>query len=483
MAKQLEDFYSCPDEYMSMQGHQMSENLYELSAVNKKRSRQSACPPYPETIELKQKQSAWSKPLLFITVLLCIILIILFVILGMAGWLIYAIINSASNYNIATGVNSATGASVNNNAIEWVDHVATNISQKFPNFTEWAEEIVQNVYQEIANNGQNFTEWSEVLIHNINTAVNKSLTVDSQILRSVSTFSERLMNIINTLSNLQGTSTTTAGVTSDILLVAKKLLVLHNDSTALPTSCKEVQQQQPHSPSGMYILAAANGNGTYETYCNMGEVCGSGGGWTRLAYLDMSDATENCPSPLRLYQSGRVRACGRPVSSVGSCASLKFQSNGISYSQICGRVLGYQYSSTDAAVTNNLNSNYVDGVSITRGSPRQHVWTLISAWSDTHNRNPCNCNQQPQPFIGNNFFCESGNPTSNANGPFFVDDPLWDGQGCGQLELTCCSAPGLPWFRRNYNSTTTDYIELRVCADESTQNEDVTVGLYEIYVK
>ena len=134
-------------------------------------------------------------------------------------------------------------------------------------------------------------------------------------------------------------------------------------------------------------------------------------------------------------------------------------------------------------MTNNLNSNYVDGVSITHLSPRQHVWTLISAWSDTHNRNPCNCNQQPQPFIGNNFFCESGNPTSNANGPFFVDDPLWDGQGCGQLELTCCSAPGLPWFRRNYNSATTDYIELRVCADESTQNEDVTVGLYEIYVK
>ena len=139
----------------------------------------------------------------------------------MAGWLIYAIVNSASNCNIATGVNSATSASINNNAIEWVDHVATNISQKFPNFTEWAEEIVQNVYQEIANNGQNFTEWSEVLIHNINTAVNKSLTVDSQILQSVSTFSQRLMNIINTLSNLQGTSTNTAGVTSDILLVAK----------------------------------------------------------------------------------------------------------------------------------------------------------------------------------------------------------------------------------------------------------------------
>ena len=27
---------------------------------------------------------------------------------------------------------------------------------------------------------------------------------------------------------------------------------------------------------------------------------------------------------------------------------------------------------------NDINSYYVDGVSITRGSPRQHVWTLMA---------------------------------------------------------------------------------------------------------
>ena len=118
----------------------------------------------------------------------------------------------------------------------------------------------------------------------------------------------------------------------------------------------------------------------------MGELCGSGGGWTRLAYLDMSDATVNCPSGFRLYQSGGVRACGRPTSSVGSCQSVQFPSNGISYSQVCGKVVGYQYGSPDAVDSgrgtpghhNNINSYYVDGVSITRGSPRQHVWTLMA---------------------------------------------------------------------------------------------------------
>ena len=78
----------------------------------------------------------------------------------------------------------------------------------------------------------------------------------------------------------------------------------------------------------------------------MEELCGSGGGWTRLAYLDMTDSTENCPSGFKLYQSGGVRACGRPTSSGGSCVSVQFPSNGISYSQVCGRVVGYQYGYT-----------------------------------------------------------------------------------------------------------------------------------------
>ena len=108
----------------------------------------------------------------------------------------------------------------------------------------------------------------------------------------------------------------------------------------------------------------------------------------------MTDSTENCPSGFRLYQSGGVKACGRATSNGGSCTSIQFPSNGISYSKVCGRVVGYQYGSSDAVYPgdytgevygsvinqshNDINSYYVDGVSITRGSPRQHVWTLIA---------------------------------------------------------------------------------------------------------
>ena len=299
--------------------------------------------------------------------------------------------------------------------------------------------------------------------------------------------------IVNTLSNIQDTSTSTAGVVDDTFLFIIHLLLLHNSSFGFATSCKQIKNLLPNSQSGYYVLASANGS-TDTAFCNMEPLCGSGGGWTRLAYLDMSDSTEKCPSGFRLYQSGGVRACGRAASSVGSCTSVQFPSNGIGYSQVCGRVTGYQYTSPDAVYNegsnhNNLNSNYVDGVSITRGSPRQHVWTLMAGLNGaTYLAYSCPCandsTQQVQSFVGDHYFCETGVATNSWQYQLYTSDPLWDGQGCGSLESSCCNVPGIPWFHRDYgNTTTTDYIELRVCADEATANEDVPVNYYEIYVQ
>ncbi|XP_019851042.1 PREDICTED: uncharacterized protein LOC109581405 isoform X2 [Amphimedon queenslandica] len=281
------------------------------------------------------------------------------------------------------------------------------------------------------------------------------------------------------------------------------------------SSCKDIKKYWPNSSSKNYNIV-------YEgeirnVYCNMEELCGSGGGWTRLAYLDMTDSTQNCPPGFRLYQSGGVRACGRATSSggrlSGSCTSVQFPSNGISYSQVCGRVVGYQYALPDAVYPgdysgetygsvirptyNDINSYYVDGVSITRGSPRQHVWTLMAGPSDNFihvsvdGRYHCPCSQGSpqnstlQSFIGNDYFCESGNPSTDGSVQYILysSDPLWDGKGCGSLEGVCCAAPGLPWFNKMLNTTTTDYLELRVCADQGTQDEDVPVSYYELYVK
>ena len=262
--------------------------------------------------------------------------------------------------------------------------------------------------------------------------------------------------------------------------------------SSLLHSCEEIKTQFPNSPSDYYTIIDGTGHARH-VYCQMEQVCGSSSGWTRVAYLNMSDPTEECPSGFRLYNQNRVRACGRPVTSGGSCLSVRFPSYSISYSQACGRVYGYQKGSPDAFYTSssNLNNIYVDGISISRGSPRKHLWTYVAGLQENilHGigNNDCPCStgsrQQPPSAVGNDYFCESGIPGHFDKNIFYSNDRLWDGEQCGVIERGCCGVSGLPWFHKTLSSPTSDYIELRLCCDQGTSDEDVAVGLYEIYTK
>ena len=511
----------------------MQENEYELAQYTYVKGEME---PQPHIVSDSKSshQSVWSIPVIILTVLMCITLLLLVTIIIMIGlnWTAQDATGTGSNTN--SYYNSSL-QSLNNNSQQQcpnLTELANNVIKKLtdsnqqqcPNFTQWVDDIVTGVYQSLDPSLSSLSDGvslnNNTLVLSLITQLNNTIQdtankVDvigkfnkeeqtfhenntlllNRVIETVGSSVIKLNNIIWTLSNIQDTSTSTAGVVDDILLIAQELLVLHNVSTALPTSCKEIKQQKTNSPSGLYLLATANGISSYYTYCNMGTLCGSGGGWTRLAYLDMSDSTVNCPSGFRLYQSGGVRVCGRPVTSSGSCVSVQFPSNGISYSQVCGRVTGYQYYTPDAVHDyysnhNNLNGYYVDGVSITRGSPRQHVWTLMAGNYEQNVGTDYNCpcaddsTQQVQSFVGDHYFCESGIAGQTRQQQLYTSDPLWDGQGCGSTESPCCNVPGIPWFHRDYgNTTTTDYIELRVCGDEGTNNEDTPVSYYEIYVQ
>ena len=46
---------------------------------------------------------------------------------------------------------------------------------------------------------------------------------------------------------------------------------------------------------------------------------------------------------------------------------------------MCSRIIGYQYTSPDGMYRHeNIDSVYVDGITVTHGSPRQHIWTLYA---------------------------------------------------------------------------------------------------------
>ena len=110
-------------------------------------------------------------------------------------------------------------------------------------------------------------------------------------------------------------------------------------------------------------------------------------------------------------------------------------------------MIGYQYGRPDGAHSSRPTDDpYIEGVSITHGSPRQHVWTLINGQHEI-GRNYCSCNTgsiaSVPSFVGDNYFCESGTASSPTS-QLYTDDPLWDGEGCGGDEGPCCNAP--QWY-------------------------------------
>ena len=108
----------------------------------------------------------------------------------------------------------------------------------------------------------------------------------------------------------------------------------------------------------------------------------------RVAHLDMTDPNHYCPEGFRLFP-GPKRLCTRDASGSG-CTSIKFTTHGVLYSRVCGKVIGYQHEIPDAfsqyhgGQAGNIDEPYVDGVSITHGSPnRKHIWTFAGAADET----------------------------------------------------------------------------------------------------
>ena len=214
--------------------------------------------------------------------------------------------------------------------------------------------------------------------------------------------------------------------------------------------------------------------------------------WQRVAYLNMSDPSQQCPSNWSKYNRNGIRACRRPLSTVGSCSSIFLPVNH-QYSGVCGKVIGYPIVTTDAFTSSNgwannatIDGPYLDGVSISHGNPRNHIWSFAAGARDPQNRHfTCPCvsgytGPGPQPFVGDNYFCESGILDSIGFPP--PNDKLWDGLMCSN-EGTCCTNKSLPWFSRQLSTPTSDDIEVRICADEGTHNEGTPVELVEIYVQ
>ena len=266
-------------------------------------------------------------------------------------------------------------------------------------------------------------------------------------------------------------------------------------------SCADIYQisKASRGVSGLYWINTTTG--LHQVNCDMELECGGHkGGWTKIVKFDTSKG-DPCPSGWTKFttieQDPQNYDPPRVVCQSGydaGCYSTNFTTYDITFNKICGKVRAYQQGTTHAFhgdEKNSINDIYVDGVSITLGYPRKHIWTYAAGLGDDSpypaSNCPCAATPGPDPlaFVGNDYYCESGNHGwYYTNELYYTTDPLWDGDGCrydASARVNCCTNPNLPWFFQQFVIPMNDYIEARIC--HRSGNADVLVESFELYVQ
>ena len=220
-------------------------------------------------------------------------------------------------------------------------------------------------------------------------------------------------------------------------------------------------------------------------------------GVMHIAYLDTS-VSDTCPSNLTKYEVDGTTMCGRHNSTLSTqpCNSVYYPSEGVEYSHICGRAVGYAYSGSGSGFytcgfwwpqgRDNINALYDSGITIVKGpsNDRRHIWTYAAGRQEVPGVD-CNCpcaptdGVDPPSFVGNNYFCESATKYQPpAEGQWFTNYTMWQGN-CYEGS-NCCPDDGRPWFNVDLDNPTNEDVEVRWCGSKT--NDNIATELLEIFV-
>ena len=266
------------------------------------------------------------------------------------------------------------------------------------------------------------------------------------------------------------------------------------DSSHPAKSCREIYNYNMASrgQSGYYWINDTDN--IIKVYCDMELTCGGiTGGWMRIANIDTTQG-DACPSGWSKITQPRPLCRGS--SDAAGCYSAYFSNNKAEYNSICGKLRGYQKGTpaaflADFAPSHSIDAAYLDGVSITVGSPRKHVWSYAVGFSKLYDHSPyqinCPCagvnpGVNPPVYVGDHYHCESGSTGYSSVSAFHGSDPLWDGRGCPAGD-NCCSALGAPWFYRQFTEPEGGAVEVRICRDEPYSNEATLLEQVQLYIQ
>ena len=308
---------------------------------------------------------------------------------------------------------------------------------------------------------------------------------------------------------MTNSTTTTLGRFSEVLVMNRDLIsqlgIPGRFSNFPASSCAALTKLGVSPSSGNYWVESSGGQ-SVRVYCDMTLDCGGvTGGWMRVGQLDMRDVTSLCPAGFKLNVSeladvgsgnstvpvASLRTCTIASDDGPACSETWYKVHNVSYSEICGRVIGYQFGAPDAfGDKHGLFPVYVDGVYLTYDNLSKHIWTFAAAYDEMGSLpgHSCSCIDgqssiagTPPSFVGNDYFCD----TASASRPerrLYVGDPLWDGSGCGAGN-SCCSFNNPPWFYRRLPNATSLDVEMSVCRDQARFEEDLGIQIVDIFAR
>ena len=207
--------------------------------------------------------------------------------------------------------------------------------------------------------------------------------------------------------------------------------------------------------------------------------CGPGD-WVQIGSVNPLD---KCPDGFMSENIGGAQVCWKKEA---GCTSFFFGA-GQDYTAVCGVAAGYAFGSPDAfshihSPNQTIDEAYVDGLSITYGNPRQHLFT----YAVTVFENSCPCKGGPTgpAFIGSNFYCGENilAPGEQWESVWYTY-PLWHAtSGCSDYDVKCRN-DFRPWFSVLTFNPTSNPIEIRSCHDYPYTDEALGINNMKIYIK
>lgn len=201
--------------------------------------------------------------------------------------------------------------------------------------------------------------------------------------------------------------------------------------------------------------------------------------------FDMSNPSVNCPNGLEPVEIQGVRFCRKDFNGTG-CSTLVY-SHAQPIKRMYGRIHGIQSGAPDIEVDQlerGLDGMYLDGVSLTYGTPRQHIWSFFGLSTAALPYCPCSvgATRESPDFVGEHYFCESATNELTIVSPAmtYLNNPIWDGQNClGTQSVGCCNGNG--FFYREFVMPFSGDVELRLCTDSFRFDKDIGLQLVQLW--